>query len=58
MEHLVDCYNSEGIVTLKQNEVKMVLKDVALISRSRSANPDFELNAIKEPTLKGLMFSR
>lgn len=32
MEHLLDCYQGEGVFSFNNNEVKMGLKDVGLIS--------------------------
>lgn len=56
MKHLVDCYKGEGLATLKRSKVKIVLKDVALISRSRTVKPGLEPNAIEQLNFKDRFF--
>lgn len=55
MEHLVYCYRGEGVFTF-ENEVNMVLKDVALILGLRLVNLGLKSKAIEETNFRDRYF--
>lgn len=57
MEHLVDCYQGEGMLSLNKNAVKIGVKDAALISGLSVVNLDLKLNAFEGPIFKDRFFS-
>lgn len=57
VEHLIEDYQGNEIFILNDNEVKVGLKDVALISGLEVVKTDFRLTMTSQPTL-GVGFSR
>lgn len=57
MEHLLDCYQGDGIFTLNNIEVNMGLKDVVLISGLSVVPSAFQPSMSDDrPTFKEIIF--
>lgn len=56
VEHLIENYHGKGFFSLNDNEVKMGLKDVALISGTKVVNTDFKAIEAKQPMFTDRFF--
>lgn len=51
-EHLLEIYQDDGVFFFNDNEVRMGLKDVALISRLRLYSSFLKQASIEDPSLR------
>lgn len=54
MEYLVDCYQSEGVFVFNKREVRLGLRDVALLLGLRVVNLSCSPNSIEETNFKDI----
>lgn len=57
LEHLLDSYQGKRMFALNDNEVKIELKDVSLISGLKGIKADFNLPEEPDPTFRDRFFS-